>query len=231
MTIGGFLCDGFDRAWIWTDAEKYVDTDPSGECCKLTINALAPLIGAGAGTVAMIAEATDALQSVASFDAALIRLPKALRSAKGSAKYGLVGWSWQFGRIVGYLFDAATDFEPKLCAAARWPEAGELPSNIYDENDFIAPALAQMQELRRHHDRRYTGLSLVVAEVTRRGVRSARISDFSERVRACSKPRASMDFVGGMKPTDAAGDAPGVRVISMVGSATAGGAATAGGPS
>jgi hypothetical protein len=184
MTIGGFkVCDG-GRAFAWADSEVYVHGDPAGFASKLFVNALGGFIGAVSGTMRFRDDAIAALSRVCSIDAAAEAFPREFdnQAKKENNIYGVCGYSFKLKRIVGFRFTADAAFEAQMCGAASWPEAPGLAAlDPLEAADFLDIAVSQFQALTTDH--RWTGGTLVVADIRPGEIRTKCFPDFPDRVR------------------------------------------------
>jgi hypothetical protein len=175
VTVCGFAAIDLRRALVWCDSEVYREGEPSGEACKIAVNAFANIVGTGTGSLLMLAEAAATIQGSATVDDAVVRLPGALRAVHRAAApsvaarammalaaFVVVGRSPRFGRVVGWVLPAERDFLPALISAWCCPAVDA--ANVLDEHGALAAAQAQLAELRRSLPNA-TGGTLMVATI------------------------------------------------------------------
>lgn len=138
---------------------------PIGHVPKLAVNALACMVGAGAGWGVVADEGANALVAAIGLDELAVELPAKLRRAAFRAAPGMersspgsfahctfvaVGWSRQYGRMLVFEFAATSAFEPRLTTVVCSPELPPLivPASA-DWSAIVDAAEHQMREFRR----------------------------------------------------------------------------------
>jgi hypothetical protein len=167
MTILGICVCSPDRALAWADTQTFVNGMAAGRVPKLTINATARIIGAGAGWDSLMERADAAVIRAMSLEEVVEGLPAMLRHASASLAssrrdpesftsnvFALVGFSMRWCRMVGYVFDAQQYFEPRRVSNFCTPVSHELaamcPGSI---DDISGIAVQQLADLSRSYDR------------------------------------------------------------------------------
>jgi hypothetical protein len=191
VTCTGFNIIDATLAICWGDSELYSDATPSRHRCKIAVNALTLMAGAGTGLVGLLKEGEEAIADSVSFDAALEDLPGRLRQAtralvehriaarSSSQVYFLVGHSHRLGRIVGAVFHEQRDFEPTITPSFSAPSV-EV-DDIVDEQAVVCAVQAQMLALQKRTPAAGRG-AVVMATITPAAITARPIFDLERGV-------------------------------------------------
>ncbi len=166
MTVFGALAAG-DCAAVWADTLlSRPQSGPSGFTSKLAINAVAGVIGTGAGWKSLGDEGDRAILRGTSLDAIVPDMADTLRRASmrivprrraperfsfSGNVLAVAGWSAAFGRMAVWELHASEFFEPRLVSAALYPVV-PLPVRLGirpSPETIVGIAARQAAELRR----------------------------------------------------------------------------------
>ncbi len=167
MTIMGAVAVDGETALAWADSAVFSAraAAPIGHASKLSVNALACVVGVGCGWEAVAIEGANALAASLGLDELVEELPARLRRVAGrvapvmekldagsfaDCTFAATGWSRGCGRMLVVEFSALCAFEPRWATCVTVPE---LPPLVLPASaDWFAVACAaeaQMSEFRR----------------------------------------------------------------------------------
>jgi hypothetical protein len=163
MTIIGITMPTPEKALVWADTMTFVAGAPHGHVAKLIVNPTARIIGTGCGWGNLQDRLAIAVTLAISLDDLIETLPGKLRRESASIADRrldpasfientciVVGLSKRFGRLVGYVLEAAAYFEPHLVSNFCAPHSDELaPMAAQTLDDVRGLAQQQIFDLRR----------------------------------------------------------------------------------
>jgi hypothetical protein len=179
MTILGLHVIDRERALFWVDSEMFNRRESTGPRCKLAVNAMGLVVGAGTGWADVADEGDRVVMSAAGFDEACDALPDRLRKAAVKAEparrdaihtpfcanlYAIAGWSQRDGRVIGYSFSAWDFFRPTIETSLAVPAVDMDALRPIWPADVLPIARAQMARLRETHPDA-TGETLCVTDL------------------------------------------------------------------
>jgi hypothetical protein len=184
MTILGAACDR-DTAVVWADTlvTSSATGESAGHVCKLAVNGLAGVIGAGRGWGRLATDAEMALLAAPTLDDAVSAVCAALR--RGAVRhapsnerrhrfsftgcgYVLAGWSDEAGRMVIWDLDARSMFEPAISTRIMAPPI--------ERTSAAMPGLGEVEEIASRQAAELMARSgvdvgrLTIATITRHGI-------------------------------------------------------------
>ena len=174
-----------------------------GEVCKLALNALAHVIGTGAGAGVALAGADELCHQVTSLGAVMESMPARLRraSVRGSAVavYAVVGFNTALGRLTAHVFRSPV-YRPELSALFAMPPIERAaPVSALGVLDY---ATEQLAVLRESHSCASGGI-LTVAEMDPGGIRARALFDLD-----------AGHFIDGMRGREDSADEEQLRIAA-----------------